>query len=269
MSASLIPPRPVVLVTGASSGLGLAAALALKEKGCTVYALSRRGTAGEGLRSLIADVTDEAQINAAVAQVLNETKRIDILLCCAGFGISGAVEFVPMKEAIRQLDVNLFGTVRTIHAVLPVMRKQGAGRIVCLSSMASVVAIPFQSYYSASKAAMNNFIQALRCEVRPFGISVCAIMPGDIRTGFTDAREKYHEGDDLYFGRISRGVAAMEHDERRGMDATAVAARIAALALKKRIKPLYAIGLSYKLICLLVAVLPAGLRCRIIGRLYG
>ena len=191
----------IAVVTGGTSGIGREAALYLAKNGCTVYELSRRKEGVGGLRHISADVTDETSVNAAVAQILAEAGRIDILVNNAGFGISGAVEFTDTAEAQRQLDVNFFGMVRMNKAVIAVMRQQGSGRIVNLSSVAAPVPIPFQTYYSASKAAINSYTMALGNELRPFGITVCAVMPGDIKTGFTAARRKVAEGDDVSGGR--------------------------------------------------------------------
>lgn len=156
-----------------------------------MYELSRRAENAEpGVTHLQADVTDEAQVNAAVAEILRREGRIDILINNAGFGISGAIEFTPAQEARRQFDVNFFGMVNMNRAVLPIMRQQGSGRIVNMSSVAAPIAIPFQAYYSASKAAVRTYSLALASEVRPFGVEVCVIMPGDIATGFTAARRK-------------------------------------------------------------------------------
>ena len=210
----------VAVITGGSSGIGLNAARALRDRGLNVYELSRRAENAEpGVTHLQADVTDETQVNAAVAEILRREGRIDILINNAGFGISGAIEFTPPQEARRQFDVNFFGMVNMNRAVLPVMRQQGGGRIVNMSSVAAPIAIPFQAYYSASKAAVRTYSLALASEVRPFGIEVCVIMPGDIATGFTAARRKSCGGDDVYNGRIARSVAVMEHDERTGMSA--------------------------------------------------
>ena len=126
---------------------------------------------------------------------------------------------MPAQEARRQFDVNFFGMVNMNRAVLPIMRQQGGGRIVNMSSVAAPIAIPFQAYYSASKAAVRTYSLALASEVRPFGIEVCVIMPGDIATGFTAARRKSCDGDVVYHGRIARSVAVMEHDEQTGMSA--------------------------------------------------
>lgn len=258
----------VAVVTGGSSGIGLQAARALRDAGCTVYELSRRASAEQGITHLFADVTEEATVNRAVADVAEREGRIDILIANAGSGISGAVEFTPLAEAERQVDINFFGTVRAVKAVLPVMRAQGGGRIVCTSSVAAPVPIPFQTYYSVSKAAINSFVQALQGEVAPFGITVCAVMPGDIRTGFTDARKKDPAGDDVYEGRISRSVERMEKDERGGMPAETAGRFLAKVALKTRVKPLYAIGFAYRAAWLGARLLPVRLKTRIIGKLY-
>ena len=158
----------VVVITGGTSGIGLETAKALAAQGCTVYELSRRDRgAAPGIRHITADVTDEKQVNAAVAQIVNEAGRIDVLINNAGFGISGAIEFTDTAEAQRQFDVNFFGMVRMNHAVLPVMRAQGGGRIISMSSVAAPIAIPFQAYYSASKAAVRTYMLALASEVAP------------------------------------------------------------------------------------------------------
>lgn len=258
----------VVIITGGSSGIGLCTAAALRDRGCKVYELSRRDSEVTGITHIKCDVTDEAQIAAAVGQVMAESGRIDILINNAGFGISGAVEFTDTAEAQRLFDVNFFGMVRMNRAVLPLMRQQGGGRIVNLSSVAAPVPIPFQTYYSAGKAAVNSYTMALSNEVKPFGITVCAVMPGDIKTGFTAARQKSIVGDDIYGGRITRSVAGMEKDEQTGMDPAEAGAFIASVALKNSRKPLYTIGIAYKGAVFLTKILPARWLNALIGQLY-
>ena len=258
----------IAIVTGGSSGIGLCTAKALLEQGCKVYILSRRPFTLKGASHICTDVTDEQQVKEAVSQILGHEKRIDLLVNCAGFGISGAVEFTELSDAKRQMDVNFFGMVNMNKAVLGTMRQQGSGRIVNISSVAAPVAIPFQTYYSASKAAINAYTCALANEVRPYGITVCAIQPGDIATGFTAARKKSELGDEEYGGRISRSVAVMEHDEQNGMKPETAGAYIAKIALKKKVKPLYAIGFSYKCVCFLAKILPCGILNRLVGMIY-
>ena len=148
------------------------------------------------------------------------------------------------------------------------MRAQGGGRIVNVSSVAAVTPIPFQAWYSVSKAGLNAYTLALANEVKPFGISVCAVLPGDIRTGFTAARDKSAVGDDIYGGRIGRSVAKMEKDEQNGMSAAFAGRQIAKIALKKRVKPHYVIGLSYRCLVFLDRLLPGELVRRLLYLLY-
>ena len=258
----------VVIITGGNSGIGRQTALALKASGCTVYDFSRRDIYVDGIKHINADVTDEQTVCAAVKEVFDNEQRIDIVINCAGFGISGAVEFTALEDAKAQFDVNFFGMVNVNKAVIPYMRKSLNGRIVNISSVAAVAHIPFQTYYSASKAAIESYTCALGNELKPFNISVIAIQPGDICTEFTQARKKTFEGDDVYNGRISRSVAGMEKDEQKGMSAETAGRYIAKIALKEKVKPLYAIGFSYKFVCVLCKIFPGSIRNRIIGMLY-
>jgi len=258
----------VVIVTGGSSGIGQCTAKALAAEGYHVYDFSRHDAKTAGIIHIQADVTDESTVQRAVAQVLKQEGRIDILVNCAGFGISGAVEFTELSEAKRQFDVNFFGMVNVTRAVLPSMRSAGRGRIINVSSVAAAAAIPFQTFYSASKAAVNSYTCALANEVRPYGVTVTAIQPGDIRTGFTGARMKLAQGDEAYGGRISLSVARMEQDERNGMSPETAAAYICRIAQKRRVKPLYALGFSYKCVCVLCKILPCAVLNRLIGMIY-
>ena len=257
--------RKVVIVTGGTSGIGLAAVEALRARGCVVYALSRRGQ-GEG--HIPCDVADEESARAAVETVLKKEGRIDILVNCAGFGISGAGELTPLDTAKKQLDVNLFGTANMVNAVIPAMREQGGGRIVNTGSVAGFVPIPFQTWYSASKAAVQSYTMAMANELRPFGISLTAVLPGDTKTGFTAAREKIDDPAGLYGGRIERSVQRMERDEQNGVPAQKVGDLIARVALKRRVKPLYIPGFSYNLVNVLMRILPSGAANKLIGILY-
>ncbi len=259
----------VAIVTGAGSGIGLAASRALVQDGWMVYDFSRTDRAAQNVRHIGCDISEEAQVRAAVARVMEEQGRIDLLLNNAGFGISGAVEFTRAEEADRLVQVNLFGADNVTRAVLGTMRTQRSGRILFTGSIAGILPIPFQAWYSVSKAAVNAYALALRNEVAPYGISVCAIMPGDIHTGFTAAREKSVEGDEVYGGRIEKAVSTMEKDERNGMSPDVVGEYLAKIARKRRVKPLYAIGAQYKLFAVLAKLLPVRLTNWIVGRLYG
>ena len=246
----------VVILTGGTSGIGRATVELLRAQGCTVYEFSRRPAPRDPWHRSV-DVTDAAAVKAAVDAVAGQEGRVDLLVNNAGFGISGAMEFTDPADAHRLMEVNLFGMDNAIRAVLPHMRRAGSGRIVNISSVAGVFAIPFQAWYSISKAAVRSLTMALYNEVAPFGIQVTSVMPGDIRTGFTAARKKSAAGDDVYGGRISASVAKMEKDEQNGMAPEAAARTIVRVALTpRRVKPFYAIGFSYKCLVLLDKLLP-------------
>ena len=258
----------IAVVTGGSSGIGRATAQALAAKGCAVYELSRRDNPPEGVSHLTADITDEQQVKKAIGEVISREGKIDILVNNAGYGISGAAEMTDSADSHAQLELNLHGMDNVTRAVLPYMRERKSGRIVSVSSIAGILPIPFQLWYSVSKAAINAYVLALQNEVRPYGISVCAVMPGDIATGFTDARKKSDSGNDIYSGRIERSVATMEKDERGGMSPDKAGAYIAKLAMKKRTRPMKAIGISYKAISILTKLLPRRLSNYLVGLIY-
>lgn len=260
--------RRVALVTGGSSGIGRETARSLRDAGCRVYELSRHDTKPEGIVHLTADVTDEQSVKEAVSEILRAEGQIDILVCCAGFGISGAAEMTDPADAERQMAVNLFGTDRVIRAVLPGMREREAGRIVCISSVAGALPIPFQLWYSVSKSAILSYCLALQNEVRPYGVTVCAALPGDIQTGFTDARKRSAAGDDVYGGRIACSVSVMEHDERTGWQASRAGKMIARLALKRRSRPFVTLGFGYGLATFAAKILPRRFTNWLIGLIY-
>lgn len=260
--------KKIALVTGGSSGIGLETAIALRDRGCTVYEISRRESETQGIIHLGADVSDEAQTASAIGKILENEGRLDILVCCAGSGISGAAEFTENAEARALLEVNLFGVVNCCKAAIPPMRKQGRGAILCVGSVAGAIPIPFQAWYSVTKAAVGSYAGALRNEVAPFGIEVSCILPGDIKTGFTAARRKSEVGDDVYKGRIRRSVAVMEHDEDNGMSADFAGRYIASMALRGHLKPEYAVGLKYKLFIMLARLLPCRALSALVRAIY-
>ncbi len=179
--------QKVILVTGASSGIGYDTALALAAKGHRVYAAARRVELMEPLKTngivpVRMDVTDEQSMTDGVKYVLGKEGRIDVLVNNAGYGYFGAVENVSMEEARRQLEVNVFGLARLCQLVLPTMRQQGNGRIINTSSIAGKIVLPFGGWYNVSKFSVEALSDALRMEVKPFGIDVVMVEPGGIKT---------------------------------------------------------------------------------------
>ena len=206
----------------------------------------------------------------------DQYSRTQMLLGAARLALESGKPFGQMKDEICSPGGTTIAGVRALEegglraAVVPLMRQAGRGRIVNLSSVAAPVPIPFQAYYSATKAAVNAYTMALANELRPFGVTVCAVMPGDIHTGFTAARRKVSAGDAIYQGRISRSVKRMEHDEETGMDPAKAGAYIASVAMREgHHHPLYAIRFDYKFFTFLAKVLPARFLNWLIYCLYG
>ncbi len=256
------------IVTGAGSGIGYETARLLLEKGWDVWDLSRRDRAYAGVNHINCDVANEERVITAVNLIHSRTGHIDLLINNAGCGISGAVEFTSGEDARHLLDVNLLGADNVTRAALPYMRENGSGRIIFVSSAAALFPIPFQAWYSASKAALSSYALALRNEVRPFGVEVCVLLPGDIRTGFTAERKKNHAGDEIYNGRISKAVSAMENDETNGMSAAYAAAQVVKCAYARSPAPQKCIGVKYSAFALLGRILPTRCVNFLIGKLY-
>ena len=183
--------KKVILITGASSGIGKDAALRLIKEGHTVYGAARRVNKMEdivqaGGKAIELDVTKQEQIKSAVEQIMVEQGRIDVLFNNAGYAVYGAVETVSIEDAKRQFDVNLFGLAEMTKAVLPHMRQQKSGTIINTSSMGGKIYTPFGSWYHATKHALEGWSDCLRLELKPFGIDVVVIEPGGIATEFGD-----------------------------------------------------------------------------------
>jgi len=177
----------VALVTGASSGIGEAAAHELLAAGFTVYGTSRKAVAGderEGVVFLPLDVTDDRSVAGAVREVLGRSGRIDVLVNNAGLGIAGAAEEASIEQARALFDTNLFGSIRMTRAVLPQMREQGSGRIINISSVLGLVPAPFGALYAATKHAIEGYSESLDHEVREHGVRVLLVEPAYTRTSF-------------------------------------------------------------------------------------
>ena len=241
-SSLRMKPGKVILITGATSGFGRTASGMLSAAGHTVYGTGRsvqEGTRDDGVRMLRLDVTVPSSIEEAVGKIIAAEGRIDVLVNNAGAGIGGSLELATEEERRWQMETNFMGMTCVCSAVLPHMRRQRSGRIINISSIAGVVAVPYQGFYSASKFAIEGYSEALAVEVRRFGIRVCLVEPGDFRTGFTSSRKMSQAtlDDPDYSASFRRTMAGVEKDETRGCDPARVGKVLCRLVAADRLRP--------------------------------
>lgn len=261
----------VILITGISSGLGQAMAQRLAREPYRVYGTVRRPVFEmEGVQTLMAEMTSDQSVEQAIESIIQNEGRIDVLIHNAGMGIAGPAETTPMEDIRHQLEVNFLGAVRVVRAVLPHMRRQKAGMIVMISSIAGLVGLPYQSYYSASKFALEGFCQALYLETRPHHIRVVVIRPGDFQTSFTRNRKFCLSEPALEAYPASRKVKEIiDSDENEGLSPNLLANQIAKIIRKKNPSFSYSVASPLqKLVIPARRLLPEKMLLHLIGRHY-
>lgn len=249
----------VALVTGASSGIGRATAIALQSAGFRVFGTSRRAAAknSDGLTMLVCDVTDDASVAKLVNDVLAETGRIDLLVNNAGMGLFGGAEESSMVQAQALFDVNVFGVLRVTNAVLPIMRRQGKGRIVNLSSVQGFIPAPFFALYASTKHAIEGYSESLDHELRPFGIRVALVEPAYTRTSFEDNLARPDQLLDIYDAARAGMDAVVRKAMEKGDSPELVAKTVLAAATDPVPKRRYAAGKMARQVSLLRRFVPA------------
>ena len=267
------------LVTGASSGIGEETARRLQGLGYTVYGAARRTDrleklAAEGVRPLAMDVTDDASMTAGIARIIEEAGRIDVLVNNAGSGSYGAIEDVPIDEARRQFEVNLFGLGRLVQLVTPHMRGQKSGTIINISSMGGRLTTPLGGWYHATKYAVEALSDALRMELKPFGIDVVLVEPGGIRTEWAgiaaDHLEETAEGS-AYSDQIRAVAGSMRNEsvQRRQSPPSVIANTVERIVTARRPRTRYAVGFMAKPLITARRVLPDRAFDRVISAALG
>ncbi|WP_159603501.1 oxidoreductase [Agromyces humi] len=269
----------VALVTGASSGIGEATAIELARRGFIVYGAARRvdrmsALAGRGVHVIEMDVTDDASMTSGVEQVLREQGRIDVLVNNAGYGSYGALEDVPLDEARRQFEVNVFGLARLTQLVLPHMRSKRSGRIVNVSSIGGKMYEPLGAWYHATKFAVEGLSDSLRVELEPHGVHVVVIEPGAIRTewgGISAQSALARSGDTAYAQQAHQLAKTYGVADRPGVgaDPRVVAAAIGKAVTARRPRTRYAVPTSAKAILLARRLLSDRAFDAVITRAYG
>lgn len=259
----------VVVITGASSGIGLACAVEFAGLQNKVYCLSRTAPKNANINFIKCDVTNRSEIENAFLEIEKNEGKIDIVINNAGMGISGAVEFEPQEDIDKIIDINFNGMVKVSAVALSYLRKSN-GTLLVVSSLASEFPIPFQALYSATKAAVQNFSMALANEVRPYNVKVCCILPGDVKTDFTKNRVKAPDkNENVYSQRVARSVKRMEKDEQSGLLPKVIAKKIVKVANKKNPPVCFTVGFKYKLFRAVKRLVPTKLFNKILYLMYG
>jgi NAD(P)-dependent dehydrogenase (short-subunit alcohol dehydrogenase family) len=227
----------VVLVTGCSSGIGKSCCDRLADGRRRVYGASRTPCAAERWSYVAMDVTDDASVARAVDEVVRREARITALVHCSGVSLAGALEDTTVDEAKKHFDTNFFGTVRIVRAVLPTMRRQGAGKIIVIGSIGGLIGLPYIGHYSASKFALDGLVEALRLEVQPFGIEATIIHPGDFRTAISDNQVTARNAGagSAYFVPCHRTIDIYDVGVRHARPPDAVARKVERLLSRRRL----------------------------------
>jgi len=264
--------KKVVLITGASSGIGRSIARLLAQEGFIVFGTSRNPERVEplpGVEMLPLDVCLDESVRSCVDAVLARLGRLDVLINNAGYILAGAIEDISAAEAKSQFETNFFGTVRTIRAVLPGMRRQRSGQIINISSLAGLVpAPPFCGVYSASKYALEAYTEHLRREVQPFNIRVSLVEPGSIKTDLTRHRQDPLQPISDYDPWRRRALEALRHLEESGPEPTFVASRVLHIVQSRSPKPRYRVGRDAILVPRLYGALPQALFEKVLRRIF-
>lgn len=236
--------KQVIFITGTSSGLGKAIAELCFENGHTVYGSSRNPPEeNPSFKELKVDVTDQLSIQNAVKHILEKEGKIDVVINNAGLGIIGPVEYLNVADVNKVWHTNVNGLLYVLQAVLPSMRNHNAGKIVSISSIASVIALPFRGVYCASKSAGDKIIQSLRMELSQTNISCCSIQAGDIKTSINENRLKVKDLEDPFYADIvKRTNHHIDEEVNKGMSANAVALEIYHLLSLDKLPITYVVG---------------------------
>jgi len=256
--------KKVILITGISSGFGKQTARLLAENGHIVYGTIRKGAGSEDLiHYLNMDLTDYDSIKKSVETVIQKEGRIDVLINNAGMHTGGPIETLPIEYIKFQIDTNFIGLVNITREVLPSMRKQGGGTIINFSSIGGLMGLPFQSFYSAGKFAIEGFSEALRMEVRQFHIKIVLINPGDFHTNNSANRRNYLAPtsiNDPYHTQFEKTLAIIEKDESNGWEPVVLAKKLVRIVDCKNPRQRYIIAsFEQKLAVVLKYILPGKL----------
>lgn len=262
--------QKIAFITGASSGIGLSIAQYFNTKGYKVYGTSRRAKQDDKIHFIQMDVNDDDSVSNGFKEFQEKENRIDLLINCAGLGIIGSVEEMPMEEIRAVFETNFYGPVRLCQKFIPMFRAQRFGTIVNVSSVVGQVGLPFRGYYAASKFALEGLTESLRMELKPFGIKTIMLQPGDFNTNIASARRGISTQDNSPY---YQALVDMDKQIEEGMNESPKPDNIGPFLYKKinqkNPKPRYAIGILNDIIAIpLKRYLPQRLFERLIMGFY-
>jgi short-subunit dehydrogenase len=250
--------RKVVLITGASSGIGKVTASLLAGSGYRVFGTTRQpaNDASSEYEMLLLDVRSDESVGSRIRALLERAGRLDVLINNAGYELAGALEETSLAEAKEQFDTNFFGVVRIVKAVLPIMRSQRSGQIIMIGSLAGLVAVPFHGFYSASKYALEGYGEVLRHEVKGFNISVSIVEPGFMRTNLAISARSSADVIDDYSEMRERAKRMFEKFVKAGDDPGIVARVILSIMESHSPRLRYRVGKEAKRLPRIKAIVP-------------
>ncbi len=259
----------VVLITGESSGFGLEMAKLFVRNGDIVCGLSTHEFVMDNVYHQVGDISKEVDCHRVISNIIEKYGKIDILMNNAGFGIFSPIEETSVEKAKRQMDVTFFGAFLMAKEVLPYMRKQGGGKIINTSSIGALIPLPFQAFYSASKAGMDVLFDALRAEVYPYHIQICSIKPGDAKTEFTKKRQsELTNPDSPYKDAFEHCLKSVSKDEQNGTPAKVIAYRAFKVSKRRKLPYTMKIGAKDAFLASLYHILPRKTRNYLLYKIY-
>lgn len=263
----MMKTKKVAVITGASSGIGQACGLRL-QKDYIIYNLSRSIKEDKGFADYKVDVNDYVKIEEIAQEIFDREGRIDLLINNAGYGIAGAIENASSGNIYSLVDTNLSAQISLCRIFIPYLKKS-KGRIINISSVGGVIPLPFQAVYSATKAGIEIFSKALANELHSSGVRVTAVLPGDVKTNFTNSRiVENDDSDEKAREKIEKSIKKVEKDELKGKGPDSVAKVVAKIVRQKHPPLRKTVGFSYKLIVFLTRILPTRLINLIVRKLY-
>lgn len=258
--------KRIIVITGGTSGIGLNLKYLYEKNGDKVITISI-DERPDDIHHYTCDVSDNAKVKEVIEDIAKRFKQIDVLINCAGFGMSGITELLPIEKIHSLTEVNYYGTLYLIQSALPYMKK--GCKIINIASAMALFPVPYRAIYGSVKSAVLTLSFALRMELKPLGIDVVAICPGDIKTNFTRNRIKEFETTLRYGDRLEKATKKSDSREDKRIPASVCASRIYKAINRKRTKPFYIIGGKYKFLYFLTKITPKSWLLNITNKLMG